>query len=197
MQVNTGSQVQYRSSDRLTEIWLQSGELALDLSRSIGECRLYAADKVVDLTSAVVNARLRGNFLDLAVLSGTGEVRPKDSTSGDASPHAAPTIVRANHAVLTSVAQDVVRPLDEMDSGVITAWPKGELVFQGQTLETAVAEYNRYLVHKIVIADGSIAGTQLGGRFTTHDPAAFLKVLNESFGIRATDDGQGNITLTK
>lgn len=197
LQVNTGSQVQYRSRDRLTEIWLQNGELALDLSRSIGECRLYAADKVVSLTSAVINARLRGKILDLAVLSGVGSVSPQHKGGGDGSSQAGPLIVHANNAVLTGAAHDIVRPLDEMDAGVITAWPKGELVFQGQTLETAVGEYNRYLGHKIIIADASIAATQLGGRFTTRDPSAFLKALNDSFGIRATEDSQGNIALTK
>jgi transmembrane sensor len=197
LQLNTASKVQYRSHSGVTEIWLREGELALDLSRGGGLCRLYAADRIAEFSGAVVNARLRGNLVDLAVVSGSCTLKPATShTAQKAAPHAA-TVVRANHAILSGANESIVRPLNDVDTAFLTGWPKGELIFEGQTLETAITEYNRYLPNKIVIADASLSSIRLGGRFTTRDPAAFLQALHEGFGIRATDDGEGNVTLTK
>ena len=194
LQLNTASKVQYRSHPGVTEIWLREGELSLDLSHGGGLCRLYAADRVAEFSGATVNARLRGNLLDLAVVTGSCKLMP---AKNKATARPAPTIVQANHAILSGATEAIVRPLNDLDTAFLTGWPKGELVFEGQTLDTAVAEYNRYLPNKIVVADASLSGIRLGGRFTTRDPAAFLQALHQSFGIRATDDGEGNVTLTK
>jgi len=195
--VNTSSRVQYRAKERVTEIWLRKGELALDLSHADRPCRLYAADRVVEFSDGVFNARLRGGLLDLAVVSGSCTLKPDIPADGSRVAGHAPTIVEARHAVLSGANEAVIRPLNDVDTAFLTAWPKGELVFEGQTLETAVAEYNRYLPNKIVIADASLSGIRLGGRFTTRDPEVFLNSLSKGFGIRATGDGEGNIALTK
>ncbi len=197
LQLNTASKVQYRSHAGVTELWLREGELSLDLSHGGGLCRLYAADRVAEFSDATVNARLRGNLLDLAVVTGSCKLMPAKGSAARADAQSAPTVVQANHAVLSGATESIVRPLNDVDTAFLTGWPKGELVFEGQTLDTAVAEYNRYLPNRIVVADASLSGIRLGGRFTTRDPTAFLQALHQSFGIRATDDGEGTITLTK
>ncbi len=197
LQLNTDSKVQYQSRSGVTEIWLRKGELSLDLTAGGALCRLHGADRTAELSHGVVNARLRGNMLDLAVVSGSCTLLPP---TGKASKSGAPVpimVVQASHAVLSGGDAAIVRPLNDVDTAFLTGWPKGELIFEGQTLETAVAEYNRYMPKKIILADASLAGIQLGGRFTTRDPAAFFIALRQSFGIRATDDGEGNIALTK
>jgi transmembrane sensor len=190
MLLNTDTEIQMRTHRRGADIWLNRGELALTVSDSQVTCVLHAAGRVAEIRQGTVNARLRGKMLDLAVSS--GELRLK--TDGGSVP--APSI-SANHAVLVSGAQEVVRPLSAPDAEFIAGWQSGEMVFQGQTLETAVAEYNRYLTRKIYIADPSLAAIRLGGRFTTHDPQLFLHSLQQSFGIRVNDSGTDTIVLTK
>jgi transmembrane sensor len=197
LQLNTASKVQYRSHAGVTELWLREGELSLDLTQGSGICRLYAADRMAEFSDATVNARLRGNLLDLAVVTGSCKLMPATAVAARADAQPVPTVVQASHAILSGATESIVRPLNDVDTAFLTGWPKGELVFEGQTLDTAVAEYNRYLPNRIVVADASLSGIRLGGRFTTRDPAAFLQALHQSFGIRATDDGEGNITLTK
>lgn len=192
MQVNTDSKVQWHAADHAIEVWLLKGEVALNFAESYRKCILRSADRVAEFSDAIINARLRGNLLDLAVVSGNCALK---STASEKSINT--TEIQANHAVLVSAEQSVVRPLDAMDTAVLEAWPRDELVFQGQTLDTAVAEYNRYLTRKIVIADGSLSGLKLGGRFATRDPNGFLRALHGSFGIRVVDDGSGDIALTK
>jgi len=193
--LNTDSEIQWRSDKAKTEVWLKRGEVALDLAGASKPCLVYAAGRVADVRSARINARLQGKMLDVAVLSGACSV---GSTRGPASGALAKAdIIPANHAVLLVANQQVVRPLTEADREFLDGWQNGELVFQGQTLETAVAEYNRYLDRKIYIADPSLAGIRLGGRFTSRDPQVFLQGLHESFGIAVADSGTGPVVLTK
>src|SRR5262249_17435005 len=50
------------------------------------------------------------------------------------------------------------------------AWTEGRLVFQGETLRQAAAEFNRYNRRKIVIDDQSIADLRIGGAFSPTEP---------------------------
>lgn len=191
LDLNTDSKIQWRNQDDMVDVWLLKGEVAADFTQSRKPCRLYTDDRVAEFGKGTVNARLRGDLLDLSVVSGKCALATGKSKS------ASRTEIPANHAVLASAQQTVVRPLDSMDTAALAAWPRDELVFQGQTLETAVTEYNRYLTRKIIITDSSIGGIRLGGRYPTHDPQGFLRALHAGFGIRVVDDGIGNIALTK
>ncbi len=193
--LNTDSQVAWRASKAKLEMWLKRGEVAIDLPNPVGVCLLHAADRVADIGRASVNARLRGALLDLAVKSGDIRLWPGKGNGGAHA--AAAAIVPAKHAVLLTGTSEVMRPLSEADTDFLAGWQSEEMVFAGETLETAVSEYNRYLTRKIYIADPAIAGLRLGGRFTTRDPQAFLTAVHQGFGVKVNDPGSGPIVLTK
>ena len=193
--LNTDSQVQWRASKMELEVWLKRGEVALDLPNAVGLCLLHGADRVAEIGRASVNARLRGKLLDLAVTAGDIRLLPGKARGGV--PATAAATVAANHAVLLTGTSEVMRPLSQADADFLAGWQNEEMVFAGETLETAVAEYNRYLPRKIYIADPSIAGLHLGGRFTTRDPQAFLAAVHQGFGVKVNDPGSGPIVLTK
>jgi transmembrane sensor len=65
----------------------------------------------------------------------------------------------------------------------VSAWRRGEIVFQGAPLGAVVEDYNRYLTKKLVIADPELSKLRLGGRFTNSDPSDFLNTLSSSFGF--------------
>jgi transmembrane sensor len=76
------------------------------------------------------------------------------------------------------------------------AWTAGHLAFQGETLDDAVQEFNRYNQRQITIADPSIVKVQVGGIFLTTDPDSFIAALQHSFGIRVqVENNNGNIRL--
>ena len=194
--LNTDSKAQWRADRDSLEVWLVRGEMALDLRTSTVPCLLRAAGKTVTLESSQINARLRGDLLDIAVESGACLIEQGRGLA-ESQKNRVPLLVMASHAVLASADRAVVRQLDSSEMDFLSAWPKGEVAFQGQTLSTVVGEYNRYLDQKIVIADPSIADIRLGGRFTTTDPKPFLQALHAGFGINVSDDGAGTIALTR
>lgn len=76
------------------------------------------------------------------------------------------------------------------------SWRLGYLTFRDTSLADAVAEFNRYNVHKITIDDPSIAAIRISGTFRALNYDAFVRVLDDGFAIhaRSTEDVT---TLTK
>jgi transmembrane sensor len=69
------------------------------------------------------------------------------------------------------------------------SWRRGYLTFRDVTLASAVAEFNRYNMHKITVADPRIAAIHISGTFRPRHPAAFVRLLAEGFAVRAIETG--------
>jgi transmembrane sensor len=87
----------------------------------------------------------------------------------------AATVRRNSVSIRTVLPKEMSRKL---------AWTAGHLAFQGETLDDAVQEFNRYNQRQITIADPSIVKLQVGGSFRTTDLDSFIAALQHSFGIR-------------
>ncbi|WP_139809900.1 FecR family protein [Sphingomonas azotifigens] len=179
--LNTDSCIYWRDAIPAA-LWLERGEVAirlgagraLDLRTPGGQFRL---------APGTYNARLRGAACELAVMAGSvTDARGMQATAGE--------VALATQGMLE-------RRAEAADLARITAWQNDTLVLNGESLDYALAEINRYQPHKIMIGDPALARLRLGGTFTTRDPAEFLSALRSSFGVRATVGTDGGIVLTR
>ena len=69
------------------------------------------------------------------------------------------------------------------------------LVFDGDPLESVIAEISRYTPVEIVMADPSLRSLKIGGYFRTGDTQFLLDTLSSSFGIEAEHIRPGLIYL--
>ncbi|MEO7688332.1 MAG: FecR domain-containing protein [Sphingomonas sp.] len=69
------------------------------------------------------------------------------------------------------------------------AWRSGELALDGETLQYAVGEINRYNVRKLVIGDPALANESLVGYFHTTEPEDFGRAVASMIGARVVDEG--------
>jgi transmembrane sensor len=72
-----------------------------------------------------------------------------------------------------------------------TSWTRGRLVFDAETLDTVVAELNRYSTQRLVIADAALGRRRITGVFKLDDPDAFLALLADLDDIRVERSGDG------
>ena len=75
------------------------------------------------------------------------------------------------------------------------SWRSGVLMLRDQSLADAVAEFNRYNVRQIVIADPAVAELKIEGNFRATNIDAFVRLLEAGFAVRATIDDE-RIVLT-
>jgi transmembrane sensor len=195
--LNTDSKASWKFDNERRRIWLERGEIALIVADDARPCFLYGGDTEIKVGQGDLNARLRGKSLDLTVVKGSCAISAPLRAAATGSENTNTLTVNAGQAVLAKISDLHVRSLDAQDMQFISGWRRGELVFSGQTLGVAVAEYNRYLPHKIVILDPGLENIRLGGRFNTSEPTDFLASLQSGFGIHVTKDGAGVVMLSK
>jgi transmembrane sensor len=175
--LNTDSRLSWRFSDNERTLWIERGEVALDL-RHGPDAVVHGEDRAVHLSEGRFNVRLRGEALDLLVESGRARVVGPPGPLVDA---------RAGvSSVLVSEDASVVRRANAAQVDGITAWQNNEILFQDATLGSAVEEYNRFLSRKIVIVDRELASIPVGGRFVTTDPTAFLLAVSRGLNVRVS-----------
>jgi len=76
-------------------------------------------------------------------------------------------------------AQAAVKP-DEIASAL--AWREGEILLDGQSVEAAAAQFNRYNRRRIEVDDPALAKERFVGLFRTNDPAGFAAAVAASLG---------------
>ena len=184
IELNTGTRISWRIDKGDSRIWLERGEIGLTVPASLrGKLTLEAGSARFTLGAGSFNARQQPESFDFLVLDGMA-----DSVRGDG---------LAAGAMARVIGQNVaIGPADPVTLDRARSWKDGQLVFEGESLDFVVAEFNRYLEPRIVIADPALSRIRLGGRFTTTNPNDLLTALHASFGIRSQRSENGAITLT-
>jgi transmembrane sensor len=69
------------------------------------------------------------------------------------------------------------------------AWREGRIVLEGETLDEAVAQFNRYNTKKLVIGDPRLAAEKLVGQFRATDPATFAEAVATTLNAEVDTEG--------
>jgi transmembrane sensor len=86
--------------------------------------------------------------------------------------------------------------IDHPALDVVTAWRRGEILFNDTPLSEAVAEVNRYSSVHIVIADPRLAKLSVSGVFTTDDVAEFAQAVAQLHGLHVKRQDDTLLILT-
>lgn len=180
--LNTDSRIYWKEGEPL-RLWLERGEIAIRLAAT-HRLSLITQSGTFHLAPGYYNARIRNASCELSILEGSGRFE----SGGPALSAGETTLATAGKA---SVREDA----DELNR--VTAWRNGTLVLNGESLDYALSEMNRYLEHKIVIGDPGLSRLRIGGTFATANADEFLRALRTSFAIRTHRDASGGIILTR
>lgn len=77
----------------------------------------------------------------------------------------------------------------------VVSWRNGQIVFENERLEDAVAEMNRYSRKQIVLSDSELASLKISGAFNTGDTGTFVEALTAYFPIERTKAEEDKIVL--
>jgi transmembrane sensor len=176
--INSGSELQIRLADRRREIRLDSGEawfrVAKDPSRPFV---VEAGGVVVQAVGTAFSVRRRPEGADVLVTEGIVEAW----AGGSAQPLlrlAAGQRAFIGENADVEVAPDVPSAVDRT-----LAWRQGSIDLDGDTLASAVSEFNRYNRRKLVLVDPQLVGHRFDGTFHTDDPEGFATAVGNSYGV--------------
>lgn len=178
--VNTQTTLDVAMKSDVRQVALREGEawfrVAKDRSRPF---IVEAGDVRVKAVGTAFAVRRTGDRVDVHVTEGVVEVwRVGDEANAQRAAAGTRALVVEGKAVAlaTAISGETDRTL---------AWRTGQLVFDGDTVAEAVAEFNRYNIRKLEVTDSTLAGQKMIGRFRTDEPDAFAQAVAALMNARA------------
>jgi len=192
IELNTDSKVVVSFKRGVREVRLIKGEALFDAAPDARPFVVKAADAVIAANgSTEVAVRLRSDGAAVTVKKGVVDVDPSRAESKN------DMRLTAGVAAIYDSRGARSRAVSEAEIDRTLAWRQGAIALSGQSLEQAVAEFNRYNRRQIRIADPSISGLRLAGYFQTTEPTSFVSAVTSAFPVRASEGVDGAIRLSR
>jgi transmembrane sensor len=188
IELNTDSKVLVRYRNGAREVRLVRGEALFAAARDARPFIVRAAGTRLEASDAVqVAVRLRGESAAVTVRDGAVDV-DREQAGGETR---LPAGAKAVYGPVGGRVQRVSTA--EIDRSL--AWRQGAIALNGQTLDQAVAEFNRYNRQRITVDDAAISRLRLAGYFQSTEPGSFVDAVTSAFPVRAARDAEGVIHL--
>lgn len=186
--LNTASRIRVEFEPKERRVVLERGEAYFVVKRNPARPFIVIAgeQKIVDVGTQF-SVRREPTETQVVVTEGTVRF---ESAAAHPRPLSAGSIAFARDGDVL-VHKESIRQAEDMVS-----WRKGYLTFRDTSLADAVAEFNRYNVRRIAIADPGVAGIRISGTFRPTNYEAFVRLLHDGYAIDVQDTG-GGITLSK
>lgn len=189
--LNTDSQVEVALGGQTRDLRLLRGEahfaVAHDASRPF---RVSVDGRVVQAVGTAFDVRLhRGQAVEVIVTEGRVEVLQGET--GAITAH----LDRGQALWISADGSTQVLALDDATLASRLAWRNGMLVFDGETLQSALDEFARHTPDRFEIADPKLRDLRIGGYFPAGDTDALLEALRSSFGLEVSRAANGVIRI--
>ena len=197
--LNARSHLLVKYDDRTRQVTLAQGEAYFNVAKHQPRpfVVLLGARKVIALGTAFEVRRedTTGSTFAVTLVEGSVAIEPR------AWPDALPSDPAPGLTLLTpgqrlQVAADVPDRIDLPSLDRVTAWQKGQLIFDDASLREAAHEFNRYGTRKIIIGTAVPATLRVGGVFRIGDPESFAQAMANAYPLRIVQRGE-NIILDR
>jgi transmembrane sensor len=167
---------------------LSRGEAFFEAAHNAARPFIVEADGArVRAIGTKFDVRRDGDAVKVTLLEGRVRVAPGN--------HAAAAVLNPNQQL--TVTDRGLTPPRVANAQEAAGWTEGRLTFHAATLEDAIAEVNRYAVHRIELAaPASVARQPLSGVFDTGDTGAFVNAVALEFDLTSATEPDGTVRLS-
>lgn len=193
LSLNTASKVDVVMGRDERLVRLLQGEALFEVAHDPERSFVVATeDTRIQAIGTAFNVRVRADAVELTVTEGIVAVSNHASESGKTDGQA--RVMAGKGAVIRS-GTVAVTPLDDRMVEQRVAWRDGVISLDGNSIEQAVEEFNRYRSAPIIIGDTRIASLRVGGRFECDESEKFIAALQRSFPIKAIQNNDKSVLL--
>jgi transmembrane sensor len=195
LMLNTATEVTVQFSERQRNIRLIRGEALFEVAHDTARPFLVRVNDIaVRAVGTAFAVRLEAAQVDVTVTEGIVEVAGpalgSDQAASAASRPKAQRVAANERVVIMLARAPEVRPIAPAEADRQLAWREGMVSFNGEPLQTAVAEINRHNRRQIVIDDPALAKKPVVGIFRATDLDGFSAAAAEALKARAIRDGE-------
>lgn len=192
--LNTDSRVSVHYEPGLRAITLERGQALFKVAKNHARPFVVTADgRQVTALGTEFEVHLSQRLFEVTLLEGRITVT-RDRAPAPAAAAAAPTAVLrpGQQFVAVATAPPQVRVADVKRE---VSWRHGQVVFENERLDAAVAEMNRYSRRRVVLSDARLASLKISGAFNTGDTGTFVEALTVYFPIERSQRDDDAIVL--
>ncbi len=192
--LNTDTEVTVQFSQQQRNIRLLRGEALFDVAHDRSRPFVVVANgTAVRAVGTEFAVRMESTQVDVTVTEGVVEVANSPPGIGmAASPDSAVDAKRVTAHERIVVARARAPQISSIAAAVADrqlAWREGMVSFDGESLQTAVAEINRHNRRQIVVEDPALAAKPIVGVFRATDLEGFSAAAAEALKAKAVADG--------
>lgn len=191
-------QVDFRSAQR--RVRLIRGEAFFEVTHDPQRpFVVIAGAQQVTAVGTAFEVRYEPTYVDVMLVEGRVSVTSNDEPapvfSRDTAPSPTSTRKEVAQAYLLvpgerrRFAKGRPSKLDEPRVEEVTAWRRGEVMFDDTPLSAAVAEMNRYNKSLLVLDEAQISSLRVSGIYHTGDSEGFAATVANLYGLRVTESG--------
>jgi transmembrane sensor len=153
---------------------------------------VYVGEIGVRAVGTAFNVRVQPEGFEVLVTEGSVRLIPRPASSGavtDEAGHGLAELVAGQRALIParepapSNIAVVAVPATQIEQAM--SWHARRLEYSDASLETIVADFNRFNEHKLVIADARLAQRRFGATFPAGDYESLVRLLESTFGVVA------------
>lgn len=190
--LNTDTRLRVRYASDTRSVELDRGEAMFEVAPNPRRPFTVAAgDTTVRALGTSFIVRKAGDGVVVTLIQ--GKVAVSDTTAGA---RAAPPPTMLVPGERLTVTGDALSTIDRPAIDAVTAWRRGQAVFEDTPLPSAVAELNRYGGPRVVLGDPSLAALRISGVFATNDTVEFATAIAALHGLRV-ERGRGEVSIVR
>ncbi len=187
LHLNSDSDAEVRFTNVGRKVRLLKGEASFEIAHDPSRpFDVEARSAIIRAVGTAFNLRLRPSVVELTVTKGAVTVHSGNRSTGHVGAGSG-AIIQPTNVSLTQLGPKLINQR--------TAWRNQMLELDGDTIEQAASEFNRYRVAPILIGDARVSSLRVGGRFRTKDSRDFLSALQVSLPVRVVQGEDGSAML--
>ncbi|MFZ2997717.1 FecR family protein [Sphingobium sp.] len=187
LRLNSDSEAEVRFTANGRKVRVMKGEASFDVAHDASRpFDVEVRSAIIRAVGTAFNVRIRPSLVELTVTRGAVAVHSGDNASQQ---------VRAGAGAVIQPRSVALTRLDPRLVDQRVAWRDQMVELNGETIEQATGEFNRYRTTPILIGDTRISALRIGGRFRVTDSREFLTALQFSLPVRAVHGEDGSVML--
>jgi transmembrane sensor len=194
LSLDSQSEVAVRYTRNARELVLVRGQARFDVAHDAERpFSVEAADRKVIATGTSFDVDLVNHQVIVTLIEGHVLVLDKQASGSGVAPEgvkldAGERLVAAPHAAPSVQHVNVERA---------TAWQSGQLVFENETLASALERVNRYARHPIIVKDPAAAALRFSGVFNETNTQAFTDSVTRYLSLEQQTRADGSVELRR
>ncbi|MBM0103787.1 FecR domain-containing protein [Steroidobacter sp. S1-65] len=195
--LNTSSRIEVRFTPERRSVRLLAGQAWFQVASNPNRPFVVeAADQRVTALGTAFDVRLNDrDSVQVTLAEGKVSVEPILSPLARLiSPPPVPELLIAGEALIVSDHAPVEKR--KADVSKVVSWRQGQVVFDNDTLATAIAEINRYSAWRIELADPALGQLRVSGVFKAGHSESFVETVTGHYPLQIASRDGSRILLT-